>query len=58
VQLTAVVRVLAELPLPGHGYGYLVLILGAAVLWLAAFIPWGLRFGAIYLRRREDGAPG
>lgn len=54
VQLTAVVRVLADMPLPGNGYGYLYLILGAAVLWLVAFIPWSLRFGAIYLRPRVD----
>lgn len=58
VQLTAVIRVVAELPLPGHGYGYLVLILLAAVLWLVAFIPWGVRFGAIYMRPRVDGRPG
>lgn len=58
VQITAVVRVLAELPLPGQGYGYLVLILMAAVLWLVAFTPWALRFGAIYIRPRIDGEPG
>ncbi|AWN15748.1 NnrS family protein [Salinisphaera sp. LB1] len=58
VQLTALVRVLAEFPLPGHGYAYLGLVLAAALLWLAAFIPWGLHFGAIYCRPRVDGAPG
>ncbi|WP_109995183.1 NnrS family protein [Salinisphaera sp. LB1] len=58
VQLTAITRVLAEIPLPGNGYAYLGLVLATAVLWLAAFIPWSLRFGAIYLRRRVDGAPG
>jgi uncharacterized protein involved in response to NO len=58
VQLTAVARVLAEIPLPGHGYAYPGFVLLAAGLWLAAFIPWSFHFGAIYLRPRLDGADG
>lgn len=58
IQLAAVVRMLAELPLPGRGYGYLGLILIAAVLWLLAFMPWAVRFGAIYIRPRIDDEPG
>ncbi len=58
VQITAVVRVLAEIPPLGASSLRLWLMLAAALLWLAAFIPWCLRFGAIYLRPRIDGQPG
>ncbi|KEZ76577.1 NnrS family protein [Salinisphaera hydrothermalis] len=58
VQLATIARVLAEFPWPGHGYAYLGLVLAAALLWLAAFIPWGLHFGTIYCRPRVDGVPG
>ena len=58
VQVTAVVRVLAEIVPLTTGMLRFWLILAAGVLWLAAFLPWSLRFGAIYLRPRIDGQPG
>ncbi|WP_111748467.1 NnrS family protein [Salinisphaera orenii] len=56
VQLTAVLRVVAELSSTTSLQHWLMP--AAAVLWLVAFVPWSLRFGAIYLRPRVDGAPG
>jgi uncharacterized protein involved in response to NO len=58
VQVTAVVRVLAEIVPLTTGMLRFWLILAAAILWLAAFVPWSVRFGAIYLRPRIDGQPG
>lgn len=58
VQVTAAVRVLAEIVPLTTGMLRFWLILAAGALWLAAFLPWSLRFGAIYLRPRIDGQPG
>ncbi len=58
IQATAVIRVLSELaPLKAHPAGTWLTLLGGAV-WLAAFIPWSLRFGKIYVSPRVDGRPG
>ncbi|HET7314283.1 NnrS family protein [Salinisphaera sp.] len=56
IQVTAVVRVLAECPVPSGLRPWL--ILAAAALWLVALLPWTLRYGAAYLGPRVDGAPG
>jgi len=58
VQLVVLVRVLAEIPPFRYGTAGLWLTLAAAAVWLIAFIPWSLCFGAIYLRPRVDGRPG
>ena len=53
VQLAAVARIGAELApdiLLWHG--------AAGLLWLLAFLPWGLRSLWIYLTPRADGQPG
>jgi uncharacterized protein involved in response to NO len=34
------------------------LLLGSVAAWLAAFLAWSLRNGAIYLTPRIDGRPG
>lgn len=55
IQLAAVLRVLAEmLPLQGRYWLYLV----AAMVWLACFSPWLLRYLPVYWRARADGRPG
>ena len=53
VQLVAITRVLAEVLADGLLWQVI-----AAVGWLAAFLPWVLRSGTIYLTPRADGAPG
>lgn len=58
VQVTAVVRVLAGMPPFQFTMASVWLLIAAAAVWLAAFIPWSLHFGAIYLRPRIDGRPG
>lgn len=58
IQITAVVRLLAEIPPLATSTLRTWLILAAGLLWLTAFIPWSLRFGTIYLRPRVDGQPG
>lgn len=58
IQLTTVVRVLAEIPPLAYSAARPELMLIAAVLWLIACIPWGLRYGAIVLRPRIDGGDG
>ncbi len=53
----ALVRVLSELSVvtpPARGW----LALGAALLWLAVFVPWAARYVPIYLGPRADGRPG
>lgn len=58
LQVVAVTRVLAEVPPFSHGPAGIWLILIAGMVWLIAFIPWSLRFGAIYGLPRIDGRPG
>jgi uncharacterized protein involved in response to NO len=58
VQAVAITRVLAEIPPFNSTMTGLWLTLVAAAMWLAAFIPWSLRFGTIYVSRRVDGRPG
>jgi len=53
LQLTAVTRIAAELA-PDAALWQAVAALG----WLAAFVPWALRSGWIYLTPRADGQPG
>jgi uncharacterized protein involved in response to NO len=53
VQAVAVTRVLAEV-LPDS----LAWQAAAGIGWIAAFLPWVLRSGRIYLTPRVDGAPG
>ncbi len=52
LQATALVRVAAEV-LPGRAW-----LVVAAVLWVAAFVPWCLKYAPIYWRPRADGRPG
>jgi uncharacterized protein involved in response to NO len=58
VQLAAIARVLAEIPPFESRRTGLWLVLVAGGVWLIAFLPWSLRFGAIFLRPRVDGRPG
>jgi len=58
VQITAVVRVFAEIGPLSTGLLRAWLILAAALLWLVAFIPWCLHYGALYVRPRVDRQPG
>ncbi len=53
VQLVAVTRIVAELMPDALGWQAV-----AALGWLAAFLPWVLRSGWIYLTPRADGQPG
>lgn len=56
LQGAALARVIAEFPgVEGFRGG---LLIAAAALWLAAFLPWGWRYGRIYWQPRLDGAPG
>jgi uncharacterized protein involved in response to NO len=55
IQLVTLVRVLADmLPMQARYWLYVV----AALLWLACFLPWVLRYLPVYLRPRADGQPG
>jgi uncharacterized protein involved in response to NO len=55
MQLAALVRVLADmLPMQGRYWLYLA----AAIIWLACFSPWLLRYLPVYWRVRADGRPG
>lgn len=54
-QSAAVARIAGDLPLPvppGHLY------LLAAVIWLACFVPWFVKYAPMYWRPRADGQPG
>lgn len=53
-QAAALARICGDLPLPGHTHFYLL----AAVLWLACFIPWWVKYAPVYWRAREDGGAG
>lgn len=54
-QSAAVARIAGDLPLPlPHGLLYLL----AAVVWLACFIPWFVKYAPKYWRPRADGQPG
>ena len=57
LHLTALLRVLGELPIP-DGSLFLSLNLWAALLWLASVMPWALRLGALLLLPRIDGRTG
>jgi len=52
LQFAAVARVGAEV-LPGRGW-----LAVAGMLWVAAFVPWCVRYAPVYWRPRADGRPG
>lgn len=52
LQASAVVRIAADV-LPGHAW-----LVAAAGLWVAAFVPWCLKYAPVYWRPRADGRPG
>jgi uncharacterized protein involved in response to NO len=52
VQVCAVARVAAEI-LPGRAW-----LAVAAALWVAALVPWCLKYAPVYWRPRADGRPG
>lgn len=54
IYAAALARIAAELAPSFAG----PLHLGSALLWLAAFVPWVLRYLPMYLRPRQDGRPG
>ncbi|MFA6972273.1 MAG: NnrS family protein [Gallionella sp.] len=55
MQLAALLRVLADmLPLPAPHWLYFA----AALVWLACFTPWVLRYLPVYWRPRADGRAG
>ncbi|HUW26476.1 MAG TPA: NnrS family protein [Gallionella sp.] len=55
IQLAAVVRVLADmLPVPIMHWMYFA----AAMVWLACFAPWVIRYLPVYCKPRADGRPG
>jgi uncharacterized protein involved in response to NO len=55
IQLAALLRVLADmLPMQGQYWLYIA----AAIIWLACFSPWLLRYLPAYWRPRADGRPG
>lgn len=55
IQLAAVLRVLADmLPVPITHWLYFT----AAVVWLACFVPWVMRYLPVYWKPRADGRPG
>lgn len=56
-QTVAVSRILADL-LTERGIPGNMLYLAAAAIWLAAFIPWAIKFVPVYWRPRADGRPG
>ncbi|MBI3525626.1 MAG: NnrS family protein [Betaproteobacteria bacterium] len=59
MQLTAVLRIIAELPAECcSGPGPFNLMWLAALCWLAAFGGWSLRYAPAYWRARVDGKPG
>ena len=55
-QLAALARIGGDLPLAGSGAGYYYLL--AAVVWLACFTPWFVKYAPKYWRPRSDGQPG
>jgi uncharacterized protein involved in response to NO len=55
IQLAALLRILADM-LPGQSSYWLYV--AAAVVWLACFVPWGLRYLPVYMRPRVDGQAG
>jgi uncharacterized protein involved in response to NO len=57
VQIAAVTRVLAELPM-GSFLFYKVFIIVSAVAWLGFLAPWVIKYAPIYLKPRVDGQPG
>lgn len=55
MQLATLIRVLADmLPMQGRYWLYLA----SAIIWLACFSPWLLRYLPVYWRARADGRPG
>ena len=55
LQLAALLRVLADMLPMQEGHW---LYLAAAIIWLACFSPWLLRYLPVYWRARADGRPG
>jgi len=55
LQLAALLRVLADMLSMQEGHW---LYLAAAIIWLACFSPWLLRYLPVYWRARADGRPG
>lgn len=55
IQLAALLRVLADLLPLQSGYW---LYVSAAIVWLASFSPWVLRYLPVYWRPRADGRTG
>jgi uncharacterized protein involved in response to NO len=55
IQLAALLRVLADmLPMQGRYWLYLA----SAIIWVACFSPWLMRYLPVYWRARADGRPG
>jgi uncharacterized protein involved in response to NO len=52
LQAAAVVRIAADV-LPGRAW-----LPAASALWVAAFVPWCLKYAPVYWRPRADGRPG
>ncbi len=57
VNVTALLRIAAELSVPLGAHGYL-LNLVAAGIWLICLTPWVWRYAPMYLRPRIDGGSG
>jgi uncharacterized protein involved in response to NO len=55
IQLVALLRVLADILPIQAGYW---LYVSAAIVWLACFAPWVLRYLPVYWRPRADGRTG
>lgn len=53
-QAAALTRLAGDLPIPHYGHFYLL----AALIWLACFLPWAVKYAPLYLRPRADGVPG
>lgn len=53
-QAATLARIAGDLPLPGHSHFYLL----AAVIWLACFIPWYVKYAPVFWRARADGVAG
>lgn len=56
-QTSALSRIFADIFI-NTGFNGTHLYLVAAILWLATYLPWGIKYGMIYLRPRADGRPG
>ncbi len=57
IQLAALLRLLAEFVWPSAILPVTLNVI-ATLFWLAALIPWSIRYGLIYLKPRVDGQPG